>query len=237
MTDRTVLSENQLRLLTLLFLLFGALMLLAGVLANDQRRTLRQANRLSELSALAPAYSTLIHEMQKERDLSAGFIAGKEDGKFGRLLPGQRAATDRARQAPLNGHDTLQTMPPELLEKVDVAAASLSRLDHIRQAVDAGEIPPDEMIGYYSNTISDLLRVVRTIAMLSTDVGVSTTITAYTAFLQGKEHAGLERATGTLGFALHRFPAGLQRAFLETIAKQDAYFAVFVDYASPEQVA
>lgn len=237
MTDRTVLSENQLRLLTLLFLLFGALMLLAGVLANDQRRTLRQANRLSELSALAPAYSTLIHEMQKERDLSAGFIAGKEDGKFGRLLPGQRAATDRARQAPLNGHDTLQTMPPELLEKVDVASASLSRLDHIRQAVDAGEIPPDEMIGYYSNTISDLLRVVRTIAMLSTDVGVSTTITAYTAFLQGKEHAGLERATGTLGFALHRFPAGLQRAFLETIAKQDAYFAVFVDYASPDQVA
>jgi diguanylate cyclase (GGDEF)-like protein len=236
MTERTVFSENQLRLLTLLFLLFAALMLLAGVLANEQRQTLKQADRLNDLASLAPTYSALIHELQKERGLSAGFIAGK-GGKFGRLLPDQRAAADRVRVSPLDGHGTLETMPAELLEKVDVAAASLSRLEQIRQAVDTGGIPPDEMIAYYSATISDLLRVVRTIAMLSTDVGVSTTITAYTAFLQGKEHAGLERDTGALGYALQHFPTGLQRAFLETIAKQDAYFAVFVDYASPQQAA
>ncbi len=236
MTERSVFGENQLRLLALLFLLFGALMLLAGVLANDQRRTLRHAERLTSLAALAPAYSTLIHQLQKERGLSAGFMSGN-GGKFARLLAGQRKATDRTRNMPLDGNLDLGKLAAELVGKVEEAGASLSQLDFVRQSIDANTMPPDEMIDYYRTLIGDLLGVIRTIALLSTDVGVSTTITAYSAFLQGKEYAGLERALGTLGFGMNQFPAGLRRSFLETIAKQDAFFEVYAEYASAVQVA
>ena len=61
---------------------------LAGVLAlcaiaiSDQMKVAGDMARLQTLSALAPEVSALVHELQKERGNSAGFIGKKGQGAF-----------------------------------------------------------------------------------------------------------------------------------------------------------
>ncbi len=52
----------------------------------EKREIVNQMNLLQELSEIAIKSSSLIHELQKERGLSAGFIGGA-GGKFLTELP------------------------------------------------------------------------------------------------------------------------------------------------------
>ncbi len=59
----------------------------------EQRGTVAEMESLNELADLAPTISALVHEMQKERGASAGFISSKGQ-KFAQKLPAQRRVTD-----------------------------------------------------------------------------------------------------------------------------------------------
>jgi methyl-accepting chemotaxis protein len=203
----------------------------------DKQAVSAEMAKLQALAELAPTVSGLVHEMQKERGMSAGFI-GSGGVSFANDLPQQRSGTDASRQAleaALSAF-AVDSYGQTFAGNVSTANAAVAGLNGTRQKISALDINVGEMAGYYSGTIATLLRVVEDMAILSNDSGLTRTITAYTAFLQAKERAGIERAMGAAGFGSGEFKPAVYRRFLQLIAMQDTFLSVFRNYASSELV-
>jgi len=204
------------------------------VFENYQAKT--EMGKVYELAQVAPVISAVVHELQKERGMSAGFIASKGVA-FVDDLPEQRGLTDQ-KQAVLTR--TLKTFDATSFStglhiKIKMAQNALSGLKDTRSNISDLKISVPQMAGYYTPTIAKLLYIVEEMTLLSTNVTVTNAITAYTAFLQGKERAGIERAMGAGGFGAGKFAPGIYRKFLQLIAMQNTYLGRFDIYATDQQ--
>ncbi len=204
----------------------------------EQRGTVADMESLNELADLAPTISALVHEMQKERGASAGFI-GSKGQKFAQKLPAQRRVTDQKRttlKGALANFDA-DAFGEHLASKVRTAEQALSQIDQSRGGVTSLSITVPQMAKYYTSTIANWLSIVEEMAVLSTNAQVTGAITAYTSYLQAKERAGIERAMGAGGFGSGAFQPPVYRRFLQLIAMQDTFLSVFRNYATQDQVA
>ena len=191
-----------------------------------------------ELAEVAPVISAVVHELQKERGASAVFITSKGT-KFTQELPAQRKLTD-GRQAALG--EALRSFDAasfsaNLVSKIGSAQAALTDLGNKRAQISDLKITVPQMAGYYTPAIAKLLQIVEEMTVLSTDVQATNTITAYMAFLQGKERAGIERAMGASGYGAGEFKPAIYQKFLQLIAMQNTFLSRFDIYATAEQKA
>ena len=208
---------------------------LSGMELWVKKQAIDEMVLLQELAEETPIVSSLIHEMQNERGLSAGFLTSRGE-KFADKLPVQRQASD-TRIASFR--DSLRTLhldrfDRELAEKISVATGRLAELDGYRQGIAELKVSAQQMKAYYTGTIASLLAIVEEISVVSTDPEIGNAITAYTNFLRGKEKAGQLRAVGTTGFGAGAFSPEIYRQFLQLAAAQETYFDVFAAHATAE---
>ncbi|MFF4801709.1 nitrate- and nitrite sensing domain-containing protein [Streptomyces sp. NPDC001351] len=85
------------RLLRILILALAVLLTLLGVAAAEQISAYRNASATDKNARLEITLQGLVHELQKERGLTTGYVGGV--GQFKAKLPAQRRATDTARAA------------------------------------------------------------------------------------------------------------------------------------------
>jgi hypothetical protein len=93
------------------------------------------------------------------------------------------------------------------------------------------------MAGYYTPTIAKLLANFEYMTRLSQNAEISNAISAYTAFLQAKERAGVERVMEAAGFSSGKFAPAVYQKFVGLIAAQNDLLAVFRKHASDGQKA
>ena len=214
------------------------MLVFSGLQLWEKRQVAGEMESLESLAEMGPVVSGLVHELQKERGASAGFISSKGT-KFGEKLRAQRDSTDEKRAVldeALAAFDA-EAYGSSLVGKVEAAGDAVAELQGKRDQVSGLDLTVPAMAGYYTPTIAKLLSIVEEMAMLSTDAAVSNQITAYTSFLQAKERAGVERAMGAGGFSAGEFKPAIYRKFLQLIAQQDALLGVFGNYATAEQKA
>ncbi len=214
------------------------LLLLSIWLMVDRWHTADDLARLGELAKAAPAISGVVHELQKERGRSAGFI-GSRGKQFSQQLSQQRPATDEAinrYRATLTSLDVNAYGPdfPRLLDETDRALAQLADK---RQKVSAFSLTVGEMAGYYTGTINKLLESVNVVSLAASDDDLVRSTRAYDAVLLAKERAGLERAMGANGFGKGKFAPNIHRRFVDLVGQQKAFLASFDAVASPKQKA
>ncbi len=210
----------------------------SGFTVFDKYETSAEMGKVLELSQVAPVISAVVHEMQKERGMSAGFIASK-GAKFFQDLPAQRKLTDNSQAAlaaALNSFDAA-SFSAELVNRIETAERALANLSAKRAQVSGLEINVPQMAGFYTPTIAKLLHIIEDMTVLSTEATVTNAITAYTAFLQGKERAGVERAMGAVGYGSGAFQPAIHGKFQQLIAMQDIFLSRFAIYASDDQKA
>ncbi len=204
---------------------------------SGQMTVASKMERVQALAAFAPKISSLVHELQKERGISAGFIGKEGQGVFGERLTGQRDLTDQQLQlftSAVAAFD-VSSFGATFEGKVKVALTLLAELDQTRDRVSGLSLTVGEMAKYYTTTIARLLDSVGEMAVLSTDAEVTNAIVAYINFLQAKERAGIERAMGANGFGKGVFAPVIHQRFISLIAQQDAFLSNFAAYASPAQ--
>ena len=186
----------------------------------------------------APMISSLVHELQKERGISAGFIGSK--GKtFADVIGARRADTEAALKI------FRETAPqpvgrlaiPEFAGPYERAHSALAKLEEMRGKVDSFELTVPEMAGYYTPMIADLLDMVESVSFMVEDGHLLHLMSAYTGLLQGKERAGIERAMGAAGFGSGTFKEGIYRNFIRLGAMQDIMFANFHRHANADDIA
>jgi hypothetical protein len=98
------------------------------------------------------------------------------------------------------------------VRRLEAQRSTTGELAGVRTKVSDFSMPMGEMAGWYTTTIGGLLDVIGTMGTLSQDADITRSITAYIAFLQAKERAGIERAMGSNSFSAGAFaPAVYQR--------------------------
>ena len=191
---------------------------------------------LERNSAVLRQIGSSVHELQKERGRSVGFLGGKGQ-VFVNELREQRLATDQALAGLENLLRTFDASPfgQPFQDRLRAGVENLGKLGERRTAVSAQALTTAEASAYYTRTISTLLDVVVAMSHLSKDADIGNGISCYVNFLQAKEQAGQERATLTHVFAADQFAGDTFRLFNQVVAAQNTFLRVFESFATPEQ--
>ncbi|MEQ8823719.1 MAG: nitrate- and nitrite sensing domain-containing protein [Filomicrobium sp.] len=187
---------------------------------------------------IAPPVSDLIHELQRERGRSAGFISSK--GKaFEEKLAETRKVTDSKVQALL---ERMASLPPRLdipniKDPINVSLKDLKGLQAMREKIDLQAVPLKEMAKFYTHVIHDLLEVVHKAEADVNDAEAFRLLLAYVDLQEAKEKAGLERAMGAAGFGAGQFLPSVYQKFVRLGAQQETYLKQFKEFATPSILA
>ncbi len=198
-------------------------------------RNADQAEAGLELANLSVAMSSLVHELQKERGFSAGFI-GSKGAKFSSELPKQRNDAD-VKAAALKeflATISLDNYDAELGNYVRDAVNDLDQIGAYRQRISNHDIPGAEAIGYYTGMNGKFLNTVAFLPKLAVSPALTNTATAYANFLLSKERAGIERAVLTGAFSADSLKGALATKFQRLVNEQNSYMSVFQTAATPE---
>jgi Nitrate and nitrite sensing/HAMP domain len=226
------------KLIAVLVIPAVAFLVLASFGIGATVRNAQAFGRGNQLAELGGEVTALVHELQSERDLSAGFIIGGpgEGNNVQEALDTQQTRVDsaislyRAAEEPL--HDDLG---PRLEGRFDAVRDGLDDLEGLRGAVRSQSITERAAFQEYSRVVQLLLDVNGEIAEPGGDEDLTQQVRALNGLARAKELTSQVR--GTLygaalggGFAFQGF-----QEFSNLLAEQQAAFDQFQADASEAQ--
>jgi methyl-accepting chemotaxis protein len=221
------------RLILALFPILVGLCYLSYEKYEDQRQLLSESRVFITLNQLVTEVGGLIHNLQKERGMSALFL-GSKGNTYRAELREQRQKVDQALsrleeitrriagEAERSFSDRAQGLVTEVRDSL-----------RVRTAIDALTVPVPEQIAGYTRTIAALIDYIARLSRVSDRADVNAVISADVALIECIERAGQERAIGSAGFSGGSFANGLNRRVLGLVAEQEAYLAMFRRIAAP----
>ncbi len=192
--------------------------------------------QLMRTSALVRRAGECVHTLQKERGLSnLWLLAGDE---FGAALASQALQTRASEAALLGALEELDTSAGQiangarLYSRVAFVLEGLEALLLLRDDVSMRRVTAEASTAAFSKLIAALLAVVFEAADSATDPGISRRLVAFFHFLQGKELAGQERATGVAAFSGGQIDLPAQQQWMDIVESQERCFAVFEEFSA-----
>ena len=222
-------------LLIVILPLLGYFFVSGTTLVNSYKQ-LQSYDAIQELSMLSEHISGLVHELQKERGASAGFLSGKGQ-KFAGKLSSQRSQTD-AKKSVLTEYlkkFDLKKFDTTLGSKISRAMTQIARLADERRAISSLQRTTKEAVFYYSATNGALLDIIGYMTHLPENAGLAARIGAYYNFLQSKERAGKERAVLSGVFGKGKFTPYMYSLFIQLVTEQNTYLSVFDALATEQE--
>ncbi len=218
---------------TLLLPLVVTLYFGGGRYATERSRV-AATTQIEELSQLAVRTSALVHESQKERGRTGGYL-GSKGTRFKPELTKQRGSLDKAIAELLEFLQPfdLKAYGEDFHRQYDSALTKMADLSSKRAAVSTMSLSLGEALSYYTQINGLFLDAIGEMAKLSPETTLTVEILAYSNFLKGKERAGIERAVLTNTFVRDSFGPGMFGKFSALVAQQRAYMAEFKLRANP----
>ena len=195
--------------------------------------TTQEMSTITRLTKLSVVYSKLVHELQKERGATAGFI-GSEGTKFSEKLVSQRRNTDDKLQQKISYLAENEFTLNEISQLNANISQMLKKLPTIRKQVDNLSISTKDALSFYTNLNAQLLSVATLNADISSNAEITKDTVAYYNFLQGKERAGIERAVLSNTFSADKFSAGMFVKFISLVTQQSTYFDNFKQFSTSD---
>jgi methyl-accepting chemotaxis protein len=209
----------------------------ALVLSISGYSLLKTTEQLESMTSLGIHASSLVHELQKERGMTAGFL-GSKGKKFVGKLPNQRLVTEERAdelKAYLVEFDS-ENMSDSFKDNLQDALSRLKLIEQKRSAVDQQSIQLKDALGYYTNINAVFLSLISEMSAVSSNGELAIMTAAYANYLQGKERAGIERAILTNVFAKGDF-GNLYNKFMALVTTQANYSNVFLSLAKQEDIS
>ena len=187
------------------------------------------------LTNSAAVSSLLVHELQKERGASAGYLSSKGE-KFQKAIEQHRQTTDQ-KNKDLQAFITSASLTPQLTTLFTKVNQQLDKLPSLRQQVDNLSISVSDEVAFYSNLNALLLSIINNTANENQSSKLAISAVTVGSFLQHKERAGIERAVLSNVFSIDRFTPTLLQKFISLLAEQAVYLDKFKAHATKEQFA
>ncbi|MBZ9566353.1 methyl-accepting chemotaxis protein [Modicisalibacter tunisiensis] len=224
------------------FLLVLALPILAmlyfaisGAIARQQIAT--GMDRLYALTSLAQRAGNLVHQLQRERGMTAGFL-GSQGEHFGERLREQRITSD---QQLARLQETLAAIDARQLgqaagDSITRAQHALNNLQAMRRQVDTLSVSLPEALAYYTGIDNALVALAGRLSHQADDADIARRLTAYYELLKAKDLAGIERALLANAFAADAMSTEAYRRFLRLLGQETAALDSFQVLAKPALV-
>ncbi|MEP2641236.1 MULTISPECIES: methyl-accepting chemotaxis protein [Roseobacteraceae] len=192
-----------------------------------------------DLARLATSIGDLTHELQKERGASAGFISSN-GMNFGQILSEQRAVSDSAindfMNAAVTAHDISDEVVP-FISKLEVVREQIINLPSLRSQIDSLEIESRDAVASITAINRAAIALLPELARSISHPEPAQAVQRHSILMTAKDSAGLERATGAVGFARAAdgegvFPPETLELFLMLILEQEVLIEVYEEIAS-----
>ena len=221
--------QNQLILGFLIPMLGLSYLSVTGMLTSRQH--VQESQRVSLWISLGVQAGDLVHELQKERGMSVGYVSSKGK-KFKVKLTQQQQLTTKKLNGFLNFEEGIERehLTLELKRGLDDFLIWTLELDSLRQAILKQQLTANEIVKTYTVQIQALMDLANTSNIIN-DPEMLRRQEAYYYFLLMKEQAGLERAILSRGFALDQFSAELYQKFVSLLNLQQSYESIFLKNA------
>ncbi len=223
------------KMILMIFIPAVVIFILLGMSTISSYEKVQELSKIEEATILATKISAMVHNTQKERGASAGFV-GSGGKKFTDTMPSIRKDTDTTRSEMKAFYKTMDMSkyPQAMQEQMNDAMSRLAKLDATRVSISSLEFNVPKTVGYYTPLNGAFIDTIAHIAKMSSDVKMSTSLNAFTNYLYSKERAGVERAVMTGTFAKDSYPAGFYAKFVKLISQQDTYMGRFLFLTSSE---
>ncbi len=208
-------------------------LIIIGVALNKAYNDKIAMTQAQELNTLSQKLSLLIHETQKERGLSAGFI-GSNGAKFGDILPNQKIATAKEYKNLTQYTSTLKlgNFSKEFGSEIKDLDAEMQKADDIRSKVVSLTISAKDAVAYYTNMNKKILSIISLTAKSANEAELVKALDAYSNFLKSKERAGIERAVLSGVFGADKFDDGVFVKWTSAVAEQNTFLDIFLSIAN-----
>jgi len=197
------------------------------VLADEMRL-------LQELSDFAVKSSSLVHELQKERGMSAGYIGKPEVNAFAELQA-QRRQTDEAIKEYDHFVGGLTLSDNKIQNNITTIFAQFKKIKAKRSTIDHQQLALEDLLSYYNFLNDKLLTNINHASKITSDAQLSEMILAYVNLLRSKENAGIERAILNHMFNNGYFAIGMYNQFISLVEAQNMTLKHFIVFATPSQ--
>jgi len=243
------------KLAMLLALPIGAIIFYASFSVLDAQHAVNSMRTVARFVSFTQSASALVHELQKERGMSAGFI-GSHGKKFADRLPQQRSAVDSKVQGLKKELDLLRTDRGDskafgvalLDDGIDGAVRRLDQLSSMRSSIDQFSVSMQKMLPYYTGTIATFSIMTDDLAKVMTNpedfqaqgmtanADMAVMLITFNHLSAIKEASGIERAVLTGAFSKGEFAPALYDKFISLISKQQGVEGVMLRIAEARMV-
>lgn len=182
------------RLIILIVIPTAVALALGGLRISESVSSALAYQRIEKLAQTGGATTSLVHALQAERDLTAGYVASDRKQHRGGLKD-LYAKSDNA-VAKFRGLATQITdaYGTTTRQHANVAISRLDDLAPLRDVASGTQMPALTIINKYSDIISDLLALDDDIAQGSADPTLGSQVRTLTALSRTKEFASQQRA-------------------------------------------
>jgi len=229
------------KLAAILLVPLVAVVVLASIGIGSRTSAAARAARVQDASEFAVTATGLVHELQQERTLSAGYVGSGKTQGFS-ALQSQWAKTDQAKEqfatAARKLEQHLSAYDPQLVSGLRTVIGALGGLDSQRNRMDQNiSITVAETLSLYDATIGHLLDVNAQVAVGSNNERLLRTVSAFVALSRLKNATDLERAYLNAVLAAGHFdPAqGEFQRFSGYVEDEGLWAAQFRAFATAEQ--
>ncbi|QNN56851.1 nitrate- and nitrite sensing domain-containing protein [Diaphorobacter ruginosibacter] len=205
-------------------------------LVAARQSEIAELEQLRSACSLVTCVSELIHELQKERGLSNLWLASGGQQGAPALAAQMRAVDDAIGMVRLAlDAQELPVQPARhaalLYNAIACLLQGLASLPALRSGIGSLALTLQESTAAFVRLIAACLALVFEAADSACDPDVSRLLVALFHFMQGKELAGQERATGAAAFASGVNDEQRRRHWLHLIDSQEQCFQVFTEFA------
>ncbi|MBB5892130.1 nitrate- and nitrite sensing domain-containing protein [Kutzneria kofuensis] len=210
-------------------------LILGGIRVRADVANLTDAQRLAKQVQLQSSVADLVQQLQRERDLTAQFVAANRTG--------DQVSLDRERDRVVQDITAFRNLvntlgpglSPDVEQRFSTAADQLSRLTNLRKAVQESQYPASATFNAYSDSIQNLLDLGEQAISTISDPSLVRLQLAVNAVARAKEQDSRKRGILLQVFQNKNFPFDQYRALLAADAELDAAKNDFAKSATPDQ--
>ena len=204
-----------------------------GILSDAQVR-MHAADGMDQALKVKTPLGNLVHELQKERSLSAAYLASGGGAYHREDLLDQRIITDKAVAIFSNTQKQINAAQfgAEYERTIKKATAELNELDTVRGSIADLTLSFKDSKAYYTQTVADLYHLLEEMVSQSDDAAIVRMVKAYIDFTLVKELSSQERSVVMAAMAAGVFDPTEYAKFIDLMGKQDAYLADFYKVSS-----
>ncbi len=198
----------------------------------EQARALHHSSQQVKLDA---SVAKVVHELQRERDMTVSYIASGRTGDRSEL-DRQRAAVDRAiRQFRAEIAEARDSGAERVVSRFAEAASQLDRIASLRKVTDTTAYPAGAALRAYTDSVESLLRLGEQGITRTNNPELVRLYLATNAIARAKEQESIKRARLASALATDSFGVGDQRALLAADAELESALKDFRKWATPAQ--